>query len=68
MQLFVLNFYAKKWKEMGEEVKDSQIVVPQVAATNHERTLSSILEATDYVGRIKLAGGKEAREGYGGQR
>lgn len=54
---------------MNEEVKDSQIVVPQVTPTNHERTLASILEATDYVGRIKLAGGKEGKEsGYGGQR
>lgn len=43
---------------MNEEVKDSQIVVPQVTPTNHERTLASILEATDYVGRIRLAGGK----------
>lgn len=54
--MFLLNFYAKKWKDMNEEVKDNQIAVPQVPAPNAERTLSSILETTDYVGKIRLAG------------
>lgn len=39
---------------MSEEVKDSQIVIPQVAPANPEKTLSSILETTDYVGKIRL--------------
>lgn len=55
-QMFLLNFYAKKWKDMNEEVKDNQIAVPQVPAPNAERTLSSILETTDYVGKIRLSG------------
>lgn len=51
---------------MNEEVKDNQIAVPQVAALNPERTLASILETTDYVGKIRLAGkGEGAREYVG---
>lgn len=62
--MFLLNFYAKKWKDMNEEVKDNQIAVAQVPAPNAERTLASILETTDYVGKIRLAGrGEGAREG-----
>ena len=41
---------------MNDEVKDSQIVIAQEAPVNHERTLSSILEATDYVGKIRVLG------------
>jgi hypothetical protein len=41
---------------MNDEVKDSQIVIAQVTPINPERTLSSILETTDYVGKIRLNG------------
>lgn len=41
---------------MGEEVKESQIAITQVAPINPDRTLSSILETTDYVSKIKVTG------------
>lgn len=39
---------------MNEELKESQIAIPQVSPTNPERILSAILETTDYVAKIRL--------------
>jgi hypothetical protein len=55
----MLNFYAKKWREISDETKDAPISVPQVVVGNNEKVLSAILEVTDYVERIGQYGEKK---------
>jgi hypothetical protein len=50
----MLNFYAKRWKEVAEESKDVVVSVPNVAPGSHDKILSSILELTDHADRIAL--------------
>lgn len=50
--LLILNFYAKRWKEMGDESRDSSVNIPNIPPMSNEKVLSSILELTDYAERI----------------
>jgi predicted nucleic acid-binding Zn ribbon protein len=48
----ILNFYAKKWKEISEESKDTPISIPAIPPPNNDKILSAILELTDYADRL----------------
>ena len=48
----MINFFAKRWKELSEETKDTNVPVPTVAGGGNERILASILELTDHIDRI----------------
>ena len=50
----MLNFYAKRWKEISEESKDVNVNIPQLSHGNNDKILSSILEVTDYTDRITM--------------
>lgn len=50
----MLNFYAKRSKEIGEEAKDVAVNVPNVSTGSNDKILSSILEMTDHADRIAL--------------
>jgi len=50
----MLNFFAKRWKEIAEESKDVNIAVPPIPVGTNDKVLSSILELTDHVDRIAL--------------
>lgn len=50
----MLNFYAKRWKEISEETKDSTVNIPNVSSGSNDKILSSILELTDYADRIAM--------------
>lgn len=54
--MVMINFYAKRWKEMTEESKDVAINVPAVPQNSNDKMLSSILELTDYTDRIAIGG------------
>lgn len=41
--MVMINFYAKRWKEMAEESKDVSISVPAPPPSNNDKILSSIL-------------------------
>ena len=57
----MINFYAKRWKEMAEDSKDVNVNVPNVAPGNNDKILSSILELTDYADRIALPTASERK-------
>ena len=50
----MLNFYAKRWKEISEDTKDVNVNIPQLSHGSNDKILSSILELTDYADRISL--------------
>ena len=54
--MVLLNFYAKKWKEMGDEAKEVAISIPHTTGLSPEKTVSCILELTDAVGGIRVMG------------
>jgi hypothetical protein len=57
----MLNFYAKRSKEIGEESKDVTVSVPNVPAGSNDKILSSILEMTDHADRIAIPQGERKR-------
>ena len=52
--MVMINFYAKRWKEIAEESKDVSVNVPSVQGGSNDRVLSSILELTDSADRIAM--------------
>lgn len=50
----MINFYAKRWKEIADESKDVTVNVPSVQTGSNDRVLSSILELTDSADRIAM--------------
>ena len=54
MQLMMINFYAKRWKEISEDTKDVSVSIPNVSLGSNDKILSSILELTDYTDRIAV--------------
>ena len=57
----MLNFYAKRSKEIGEESKDVTVSVPNMPAGSNDKILSSILEMTDHADRITVPQGERKR-------
>jgi len=57
----MLNFYAKRSKEITEESKDVTVNVPNLSAGNNDKILSSILELTDNADRIAVPYGDRKR-------
>jgi hypothetical protein len=57
----MLNFYARKWKEINEEAKDSSVSVPVLNLPTNEKVLASILDINDHVDKICLTNGLERR-------
>jgi hypothetical protein len=57
--LLLLNFYAKRWKEISEESKEGVGSIPAVVAPSNERLLASILDIAD--GADRLTPGVEKR-------
>ncbi len=51
----MLNYYAKRWKEIAEESRDISVPVPLPPQTTNDKTLSAILELTDHTDRITLS-------------
>lgn len=45
----MLNFYAKKWKEITEECKEQSVYVPAVTLPSNEAVLGSVLDLLDHV-------------------
>jgi len=41
--MVMINFYAKRWKEMNEETKDVAINVPAPPQSTNDKILSAIL-------------------------
>ena len=52
MQIVFLNFYANKWKQIQDEIKDNDAHVPAKTLPSNEAVLSAILDANDHVVRI----------------
>lgn len=48
----MLNFYAKKWKEISEECKEQSVYVPAVTLPSNEAVLGSVLDLLDHVEKI----------------
>ncbi len=56
----MLNFYAKKWKEISEETKDASVNVPTISLPNNEKILGAILDLSDVVEKLggSVGGGR----------
>lgn len=54
----MLNFYAKKWREISEECKDATMNISTISLPNNEKILGSILDLTDMVEKLSSGGGK----------
>jgi hypothetical protein len=54
----MLNFYAKKWREISEECKDASVSISTISLPNNEKILGSILDLTDLVEKLSSGGGK----------
>jgi hypothetical protein len=54
--MLLINFYAKRHKEINEECKEVSVVLPTLSPLSNERILSSILELTDYAEKIDYGG------------
>lgn len=39
----MINFYAKRWKEIAEETKDITVNIPAIPQGGNDKVLSSIL-------------------------
>ena len=50
----MLNFYAKKWKDINDECKDVSVAVPSINLPNNEKTLAAILDLSDQVDRLSI--------------
>lgn len=59
--MVALNFYARKWKEINEEAKESHVNLAAVPPSNNEKILSSILEVTDHIEKISQPNSGEKR-------
>lgn len=57
----MINFYAKRWKEIAEETKDITVNIPSVPQGGNDKVLSSILELTDYTDRINYGSPTEKK-------
>ncbi len=56
----MLNFYAKKWKEISEETKDANVNIPTISLPNNEKILGAILDLSDVVEKLggSVGGGR----------
>lgn len=52
MKMLMVNFFAKRHKEINEECKEVSVSLPNLAPSSNDKILSSILELTDHVERI----------------
>lgn len=59
--MVMINFYAKRWKEIAEETKDITVNIPSVPQGGNDKVLSSILELTDYTDRINYGSPTEKK-------
>ena len=57
----MVNFFAKRHKEINEECKEVSVSLPNLAPLSNDKILSSILELTDHVERIVYGTEKEKR-------
>jgi hypothetical protein len=48
----LLNFYAKKWKDINEESREQSLNISPVQLPNNEKTLGLILDLTEQIDRI----------------
>lgn len=53
----MLNFYAKKWKEISEETRDANVNVPTISLPNNEKILGGILDLSDAVEKLGATNG-----------
>ena len=53
--MLMVNFYAKRHKELTEECKEVTVSLPNLAPINNEKILAAILELTDYADRINYS-------------
>ena len=60
----MLNFYAKKWKEINDECKEQNVSVSTVAIPNNEKILGGILDLTEHVDRIGGGSHSIKRDNY----
>lgn len=59
--MLMVNFFAKRHKEINEECKEVSVSLPNLAPLSNDKILSSILELTDHVERIVYGNEKEKR-------
>ena len=48
----MLNFYAKKWKEISEECKEQSVYVATISLPSNESILGSILDLAESVEKM----------------
>jgi hypothetical protein len=48
----MINFYAKRHKEINEQCKEVTVALPNLSPVSNDKILSSILELTDHTDRI----------------
>jgi hypothetical protein len=53
----MLNFYAKKWKDISEECKDTTVSIATVSLPNNEKILGGILDLVDSVEKVGSTSG-----------
>lgn len=54
--MLMINFYAKRHKEINEQCKEVSVVLPNLSPVSNDKILTSILELTDYTDRINYLG------------
>lgn len=59
--MLMVNFYAKRHKEINEQCKEVTVALPSLAAPSNDKILSTILELTDHADRIVYAPEQEQR-------
>ncbi len=60
--MLMINFYAKRHKEINEECKEVSIVLPSISPFSNEKILTSILELTDHAEKIDYGGAGKDRK------